>query len=563
MTTRARLGRRARSLTGAAQAKALRLEVGGLSNSMSDFNAPLDVAAHLAAIVAFSDDVIVSKTLQGIITSWNPTAERIFGYRAAEAIGKHIRLIIPPDRWAEEDEVLARIGRGERVEHFETVRRAKDGRLLNMSLTVSPIKDRSGRIIGASKVARDITERKLAEQERERLLASEKHSRAQAEEASRLKDEFLALVSHELRTPLNAIMGWASLLRMRKLDEQTAHAIETIQRNAQTQAQLIADLLDVSRIVSGQMRLNIRPVEIATVLDAALEAVRPSASAKSIDLQTLIDPAAGPITADPDRLQQIFWNLLSNAIKFTPKGGQVQVRVKRADSHLEVIVSDTGKGIDRKLLPFVFDRFRQGDSSTTREHVGLGLGLAIVRHLVELHGGAVRASSEGEGKGAEFVVELPTSVLARLPEPDKRARIDPIVGEAIQGPMPSLAGLRILLVDDEPDAREVVAAILGAAGAEVASAASARAALEMVRELNPDVLVSDIGMPGEDGYELIRKVRALPPEGGGRVPAIALTAFARTQDRLKVISAGYQMHVPKPVEPVELATVVASLIRRL
>jgi PAS domain S-box-containing protein len=563
MTTRARLGRRARSLTGAAQAKALRLEVGGLSNSMSDFNAPLDVAAHLAAIVAFSDDVIVSKTLQGIITSWNPTAERIFGYRAAEAIGKHIRLIIPPDRWAEEDEVLARIGRGERVEHFETVRRAKDGRLLNMSLTVSPIKDRSGRIIGASKVARDITERKLAEQERERLLASEKHSRAQAEEASRLKDEFLALVSHELRTPLNAIMGWASLLRMRKLDEQTAHAIETIQRNAQTQAQLIADLLDVSRIVSGQMRLNIRPVEIATVLDAALEAVRPSASAKSIDLQTLIDPAAGPITADPDRLQQIFWNLLSNAIKFTPKGGQVQVRVKRADSHLEVIVSDTGKGIDRKLLPFVFDRFRQGDSSTTREHVGLGLGLAIVRHLVELHGGAVRASSEGEGKGAEFVVELPTSVLARLPEPDKRARIDPIVGEAIQGPMPSLAGLRILLVDDEPDAREVVAAILGAAGAEVASAASARAALEMIREWNPDVLVSDIGMPGEDGYELIRKVRALPPEGGGRVPAIALTAFARTQDRLKVISAGYQMHVPKPVEPVELATVVASLIRRL
>ena len=530
---------------------------------MSDFNAPLDVAAHLAAIVAFSDDVIVSKTLQGIITSWNPTAERIFGYRAAEAIGKHIRLIIPPDRWAEEDEVLARIGRGERVEHFETVRRAKDGRLLNMSLTVSPIKDRSGRIIGASKVARDITERKLAEQERERLLASEKHSRAQAEEASRLKDEFLALVSHELRTPLNAIMGWASLLRMRKLDEQTAHAIETIQRNAQTQAQLIADLLDVSRIVSGQMRLNIRPVEIATVLDAALEAVRPSASAKSIDLQTLIDPAAGPITADPDRLQQIFWNLLSNAIKFTPKGGQVQVRVKRADSHLEVIVSDTGKGIDRKLLPFVFDRFRQGDSSTTREHVGLGLGLAIVRHLVELHGGAVRASSDGEGKGAEFVVELPTSVLARLPEPDKRARIDPIVGEAIQGPMPSLAGLRILLVDDEPDAREVVAAILGAAGAEVASAASARAALEMIREWNPDVLVSDIGMPGEDGYELIRKVRALPPEGGGRVPAIALTAFARTQDRLKVISAGYQMHVPKPVEPVELATVVASLIRRL
>jgi PAS domain S-box-containing protein len=537
--------------------------LGGLNKSMSDSNPPLDVAAHLAAIVASSDDVIVSKTLQGIITSWNPTAERIFGYTAAEAIGKHIKLIIPPDRWAEEDEVLARIGRGERVEHFETVRRAKDGRLLNMSLTVSPVKDSSGRIIGASKVARDITERKLAEQERERLLASEKRSRAQAEEASRLKDEFLALVSHELRTPLNAIMGWASLLRTRKLDEQTARAIETIQRNAQTQAQLIEDLLDVSRIVSGQMRLNIRPVEIATVIDAALEAVRPSASAKSIDLRTLIDPAAGPTIGDPDRLQQIFWNLLSNAIKFTPKGGQVQVRVQRANSHLEVIVSDTGKGIDRKLLPFVFDRFRQGDSSTTREHGGLGLGLAIVRHLVELHGGAVRAGSEGEGKGAEFVVELPTSLPARLPEPDRQARIDPTVAEGMEGPLPSLARLRILLVDDEPDAREVVSAILGAAGAEVASAASAQAALEMIGGWNPDVLVSDIGMPGEDGYELIRKVRALPPERGGRVPAIALTAFARTLDRLKVISAGYQMHVPKPVEPVELATIVASLRRRL
>ena len=475
---------------------------------MSDSNRTPNVAAYLAAIVASSDDIIVSKTLEGIITSWNPAAERILGYTSAEAVGKHIRLIIPHDRWAEEDEVLARIGRGERVEHFETVRRAKDGRLLDISLTVSPIRDIDGTIVGASKVARNITERKLSERELARLLIVEKNSRAQAEEASRLKDEFLAVVSHELRTPLNAIMGWASLLKMRNLDEQTMRAIETIQRNAQTQNQLIGDLLDVSRIVSGQLRLNIRQFELISVINPAIGEVRPSADAKSIRIQTVLDPAAGPIAGNPDRMQQIFWNLLSNAIKFTSSRGRVQVRLQRINSHVEIVVSDTGIGIEPALLPHVFERFRQGDGSTTREHGGLGLGLAIVRHLVELHGGVVRAFSDGEGKGSEFRVELPISVTSRSAQSDEGDRVHPSVGE-LSGAMPSLAGLRIVLVDDEPDAREILSTILREAGAEVVAAAGSQAGLELVIQWKPDVLISDIGMPGEDGYELIRKCRTL------------------------------------------------------
>ena len=527
---------------------------------MSDFTSPFDVAIHLAAIIASSDDAIVSKTLEGVIMSWNPGAQRIFGYTPDEAIGQNIRLIIPPDRWSEEDEVLARIRRGERIDHFETIRRAKDGHLLNISLTVSPVKDKTGKIVGASKVARDITERKRAEEERERLLALEKESRREAEEASRLKDEFLAVVSHELRSPLNAITGWASLLMMRELDDQTRHAIETILRNAQTQTKLIADLLDVSRIVSGQLRLNVRPLQLVSVIEAAIEVVQPSADAKSIRIETALDPTTGSIAGDPDRLQQIFWNLLSNAVKFTQNGGRVHVRVQRTDAHVEIVVSDTGRGIDAKLLPYVFDRFRQGDSSTTREHGGLGLGLAIVRHLVELHGGVVSAHSEGAGQGAEFTIQLP--ILARSQESvETLARRR--AGANVSGRVPSLAGLRILVVDDESDAREIVAAILGEAGAEIATASSSRQALDRIEQWKPDLLISDIGMPGESGYDLIRKVRALSADRGGQIPAIALTAYAHLQDRLKILSAGFQMHVPKPIEPIELATVVASLTKRL
>jgi PAS domain S-box-containing protein len=529
---------------------------------LKESTAPFDVATHLASIVASSDDAIVSKTLKGVILSWNPSAERIFGYTADEAIGQSIRLIIPPDRWPEEDEVLARIRRGDRVDHFETIRRAKDGRMLNISLTVSPVKDASGKIVGASKVARDITDRKRAEEERERLLKSEKEARQQAEEASRSKDEFLAVVSHELRSPLNAIAGWASLLLMRKLDGETRRAIETILRNAQQQTQLVADLLDVSRIVSGQLRLRIRSFDLISVINAAIEVVQPSADAKSIQIETILDPSAGPIAGDPDRMQQIFWNLLSNAVKFTQKGGRVQVRLQRVNSHIEVAVSDTGKGIDSRLLPFVFERFRQGDSSTTREYGGLGLGLAIVRHLVELHGGIVSAYSEGANRGSEFVVQLPMLVSTRTLASGEE-RVHPSAGGTVSGGIPSLRGLRLLVADDEPDAREIIAAILAEGGAEIATASSAREALGLIGQWNPDLLISDIGMPGESGYDLIRKVRALPPGRGGQTPAVALTAYARPEDRLKVLSAGFQMHVPKPIEPIELATVVASLMKRL
>ena len=525
---------------------------------------PIDVAARLAAIVTSSDDVIVSKTLDGVITSWNPAAERILGYTADEAIGKNIKLIIPPDRWAEEDGVLARIRRGERVEHFETVRRAKNGRLLNLSLTVSPVRDADGRVVGASKVARDITDRIRAEKELERLLASEKDARAQAEQANRLKDEFLAVVSHELRSPLNAITGWASLMRTGRLDkEQSARAVETILRNAQSQNQLIGDLLDVSRIISGRLRLNIKPFQFSSVLEAALQVVRPAADAKSIRLESFLDPATGPVAGDPDRMQQVFWNLLSNAVKFTPKGGRIQIRSQQVNSHVEVTVTDNGKGIDRNLLPLIFERFRQGDSSTAREHGGLGLGLAIVRHLIELHGGVVTARSEGEGKGAEFVVEIPISIAAESAKLEEQGQDGRAASASSVAGMPSLEGLRILVVDDDADAREVVSAILSQAGAEVATASSAPQAIDLVDRWVPNVLISDIGMPQEDGYQLIRKLRARLSDKSARIPAIALTAFARPQDRLKALSAGYQMHVPKPIEPIELVTVVASLTQRL
>jgi PAS domain S-box-containing protein len=525
--------------------------------------ASLDVASHLSAIVASSDDVIVSKTLDGIIMSWNPAAERIFGYTAAEAIGQHITLVIPPERWAEEDEVLGRIRRGDRVDHFETVRRTKSGRLINISLTVSPVRDAEGRIVGASKVARDITDRLHADEERERLLRSEKEAREAAEEANRVKDEFLATVSHELRNPLNAITGWSSLLITGRLDqEQTRRAHETILRNAQSQSQLISDLLDVSRIVAGKLRLNVVPVQLAAVIEAALEVVRPAAAAKSIRLNSQLEADSGSVAGDPDRLQQIFWNLLSNAIKFTPKGGRVEIRSRRANSHIEIVVTDTGKGIDAKLLPRIFDRFRQGENdSTTRKFGGLGLGLAIVRNLVELHGGIVKALSDGSDKGAKFTVELPISIGVESLEPERS--IGRRTDGTVEGAAASLAGLRILIVDDEADARDMVSAILGQVGAEVAVAVNVAEALDLLDRWRPDVLISDIGMPGQDGYELIRKVRARPSNDGGLIPAVALTAYARTQDRLRALSAGYQMHVPKPIEPIELVTVIASITKRL
>lgn len=407
----------------------------------------------------------------------------------------------------------------------------------------------------------EIAERKRAEKERAELLAREQEARRAAEEANRLKDEFLAMVSHELRTPLTAILGWAHMLHSGQLDEAgVRRALETIERNAKVQAQVIEDLLDISRIMSGKLHLDVRAVKPRAVIEAAVDAMRLAAEAKNIRLQVITDPNDEPIAGDPDRLQQVVWNLLSNAIKFTPKGGRVEVRLEHGDTHISLIVKDTGQGIKPDFLPYVFDRFRQADSTITRKHRGLGLGLAIVRHLVELHGGSVAVESPGEGQGSTFTITLPVRP-ARM-ETQEPTSVRPTGGEIRFNCPASLRGLRILIVDDEMDTLDFTATVLEKCDAQVAIASSAAEALETLKRWRPDALVSDISMPGGDGYELISKVRALAPEQGGRVPAIALTAYVRVEDRLRALSAGYQMHVPKPIEPGELVMVIASLLGR-
>jgi PAS domain S-box-containing protein len=707
-----------------------------------------EASLRLAAIVRSSEEAIVGKDLDGIITAWNPAAERLLGFTAREAVGRSIRMIVPADRQAEEDVVLSRLRRGETIEHFETVRVRKDGTLIDVALTVSPIKDADGRVIGASKIARDIGERIRAESERARLFTAEQaararaesaerrstllsessavlsssldaattlravsrlvvprfadwciidlvardntldrvavsaagpdaetllselqqyapdwtssqpsaealrsrttiaipevteetlvstardarhlaimrrlrprsaiavpmaarqriigaitlvrttpdqaydtadiamaeelarraalavdnatlyseadQARAQAESANRAKDEFLAVLSHELRTPMSAVYGWARMLQMGQIDAATRpRALDAIVRNAHVQLQLIDDLLDVSRIISGKMRLDMRSVDIHRVLESALDAVRPAADAKGLGLQTLIDPSAGPLNGDPDRLQQVVWNLLMNAVKFTPKEGRIQLALQRVDSHLEIVVSDTGAGIRPELLPVIFDRFKQGESGSTRNQGGLGIGLALVRHLVELHGGSVTAESAGEGQGATFRVRLP---LVAAVVPLKEDRPHPTAGQpvpAYQGP--SLRGLRVLVVDDDPDALDLIATILRRAEAETRLCSSPPEALAALRSWKPHLLVSDIEMPGEDGYSLIRKVRELGGSDGGQIPAVALTAYGRPEDRVRSLSAGFSMHVAKPVDPVELGVIVANLAGR-
>ena len=392
-----------------------------------------------------------------------------------------------------------------------------------------------------------------------RLLEREQRAREEAEAANRIKDEFLATLSHELRTPLNAVLGWAITLRSGRLDKATAErALDAIERNARAQSQLIEDLLDISRIVTGKLRLDVRPVEPAAVIEAALDAVRHAAESKAIALETLLDDRAGPVYADPDRLQQVIWNLLTNAIKFTPPGGRVEVRLERAGSAVQIVVQDTGQGITPELLPLVFDRFRQADSSSTRAHGGLGIGLALVRHLVELQGGRVGAESDGPGKGATFRVWLP--LLAPLPEDVDGRQLQRRLTSA--GPLGSLGGVRVLVVEDEPDALELFEGILATSGAEVRTASGAAAALQTLAGWRPDVIVSDVEMPHEDGYAFIRRVRALSPERGGGTPAVAVTAHGSLEDRVRALAAGFQTHLPKPVEPAELVAVVAALLQR-
>ena len=399
-----------------------------------------------------------------------------------------------------------------------------------------------------------------------RLLEKEQRARAAAEAASRAKDEFLAVLSHELRTPLNAVYGWARMLRAGEVEGAAARrALDVIMRNANAQVQLIDDMLDVSRIVTGKMRLDVRAVDLRAVVEGALDAVRPAADAKGLRLQAVLDPQAFGISGDPDRLQQVVWNLLINAVKFTPRGGRVQVQLQRVNSHVEIIVSDTGQGIAADVLPRVFERFQQADSTSTRSHAGLGLGLALVRHLVELHGGTVQAASDGEGRGAVFTVKLPVAIARPGEEeghPTRARGHAPAVAPPAAALGPSLRGLRVLVVDDDRDGLDLVVTILISSGAEVKAASSAAEGFEALQAWRPDVLISDIEMPGEDGYAFIRRVRAAESAMGIRTPAVALTAYGRVEDRLRTLAAGYSMHIPKPVDPAELTTVVASLAGR-
>ena len=508
-------------------------------------------ARRLAAIVESSDDAIVSKDLNGVVMSWNRAAQRIFGYTPEEMIGQSIRVLIPPDLLSEEEEVLARIRRGQSVEHYETIRRRKDGTLFPISLTVSPLRGADGTILGASKIARDISEQKRAENERQRLLRM-------AQEASQLKDEFLATLSHELRTPLNAILGYTRMMRSGLLTpEKQERALEIVARNATSLTQIVEDVLDVSRIISGKVRMNIQPVELAAIVRDALETVRPAADAKKVQIEMSVDPQATMVSGDPERLQQIIWNVVSNAVKFTGSGGRVEVRLSQVDSRVHVTVQDTGIGIAPEFLPHVFERFRQADASVSREHGGLGLGLAISRHLLELQGGAIYASSEGRGKGATFRIELPVRAVAGREATDR-----PKTAARTAITVPDLRGVRILAVDDEPDALALIREVLEATQATVETAGSGQEALDCIEKTTFDVLVADLGMPRMTGFDLIAALRKSLRREVREMPAAALTAYARSEDRAKALRSGFQLHLTKPIEPGELMAAMASLAGR-
>jgi PAS domain S-box-containing protein len=686
--------------------------------------------ALVVNLVATSYDAIVTKDLDGIVTSWNRAAQQLFGYAAEEMIGKPIRLLIPADRQSEEDVILERLRRGERIEHFETIRMTKDGRPLNVAVTISPLRDASGNIIGASKIARDISALRSAETERVRLIQenatitealnevgaviasdldrdkvvqavtdaatrlttaafgaffynvvddrgesytlytisgvpheafskfpmprntevfeptfkgtgvvrsaditkdpryghnpphhgqphghlpvrsylavpvkgrsgtvigglffghsdvgrfSGHHERlavgvaswaavalenarmfAIVEDASRLKDEFLASLSHELRTPLNAVLGYARMLRSGVVGgDRQARAIETIERNATSLAQIVEDVLDVSRIVSGKIRLNVQPVDFPKVVGNAIEAVSPAADARGVRIEPVLDPQAGPISGDPERLQQVLWNLLSNAVKFTNRHGKVQVRLQHVNSHVEVSVADTGIGIAPEFLPHVFERFRQADGGIARERGGLGLGLAIARQLAEMHGGTIDAASDGVGHGSTFTLKLPLMIVHRAAH-DESERVHPRASGAAQDiALGDLSGVYAVAVDDDPDALMLIAELLEAAGARVSTATSAEDALRIIEADPPKVLITDLGMPTVDGFQLINRIRGHRNPLVRRVPAAALTAYARSEDRVKALRSGFQIHLAKPIDPTELVTAVAALTKLL
>ncbi len=522
--------------------------------------------AYLAAMVESSNDAIIGKTLQGIITSWNMGAEKLFGYTASEMLGQPITGLIRPDGREESANQLERLGRGERIENFETVRLRKDGTPVDVYITVSPINDRSGRIIGASEVAREIGERRLAQAEREELLMKEEAARAEAQAENNAKDEIISLISHELRSPLNSILGYNRMLRSNPHDaEQVSQTCDVIERGARTQLRLLEDLLDTSRIISGKLRLDPRPTDLVPVLADVLELMRPMAEAKAIVLRARYDLKPEMVNGDPVRLQQVVGNLIANAIKFTPEGGRVGLCLERSDEEIRIVVNDTGAGIDPEFLPRIFDRFSQADRSISRSHGGLGLGLALVKHLVEMHGGGVEAASEGVGLGSTFTIKLPPSVPTlyySLELPALRTE-----GTIPLPEMATIEGVSVLAVDDQSEAREALASFLSNCGAIVTAVSSGSEALAILADPpggdRPDVLICDIAMPGEDGYAVMKRIRMLETARGlrtpQRIPAIALTAMASREDWVRALSAGFNMHVAKPVEPAELVMMIASL----
>ena len=513
------------------------------------------------------DYAIFMVDTQGFVASWNSGAEHMLGYSAEEILGQPAACFFVSEESG--DIVFAR-----EMMEAQTAGRAtstgwrarKSGEHFYVEGVLSAVRDEESRLLGYAKLMKDVTDKRRIEAEREQLLQSERAARGEAERTSRMKDEFLATLGHELRTPLNAILGWSQVLRrVGNVSAELDDGLKIIERNARAQAQIIEDLLDMSSIISGKVRLEMRKVDLASVVEASVNVVRPAAEAKGIGLELIVDPSAVPVRGDPNRLQQVFWNLLTNAVKFTPKSGRVAVTVELASSHLRVSVEDNGEGIEPAFLPYIFERFRQADASTSRRHGGLGLGLSIVKQLVELHGGSVSASSRGSGKGSTFDVQLPVMAIdedhatpdgpRREPARSKSEQLDSYV------PPASLEGIRVLVVDDEPDARSLIERLLKECEATVTTAGSASEAFDQIERNAPDVLLSDIGMPKEDGYSLIRRIRQLSGQAS-QIPAIALTAYARAEDRAKALQAGYQVHLAKPVEPVKLIAMVASLVRQ-
>jgi PAS domain S-box-containing protein len=505
---------------------------------------------------AARDGILILDAVTLKITDVNPFMTELLGYSHAEFLGKELWEIgLFSDKEASQ-EAFKELQRTGYLRYEDLPLQATNGKLKDVEFVSNVYEEDNNEVIQCN--IRDITYRKRAEKERTLLLAAAQAARAEADSANTVKDEFLATLSHELRTPLTSILGWSHLLTVGKLDQQqTAHAIETIARNARAQGRLIDELLDISRIMTRKLFLDLRVVKLAPLIQAVVDDVRPAADASSINLEAAFDSDIGPILGDPERLQQIVWNLLTNAIKFTPKGGDVHVCLERNDSHALITVNDSGQGIATELLPHIFERFRQGDSSNTRSNGGLGLGLSIVRQLVELHRGTVTAESSGENAGTTFRVMLPLPSLHEVSNAAEKTQ--PTNERNSPTAQHSLSGLRILVVDDERDTRELVAAVLTTCGAEVVSVGSATKALDQMERQRFDLLISDIGMPEMNGYDLIGRIRQLGEEHGGRTPAVALTAYAGIDDRKRALAAGYEMHIPKPFVAAELISAATSL----